>query len=485
LFNLRVRKNSIRRHPSDPHAQRVRAWIGAIAFLGLVSLLNLLAFAMQTIPSAHADSAPPLRADRVAPAIPAASYSVTNTNDTGTGSLRDAIAQANSNPGSDTINFGVSGIMTLTSKLLVTDDLTIDATGHTVTVSGNSLVRVLEITATKTLSLTGITIAKGQGEASNCVNNFPCGGGAMVNGTLNVFSSTFTGNIAPTSTGGGINNTGTVNVYNSVFSKNTANTDGGAIYGGIVNVYNSTFLSNTAYSGGGILASTLVVSNTTFTGNLANSTGGGIEMFSNAKGLTVLNSTFVNNTANESGTFGGGGIHTNVTARVANSTFYANHATNGGGGGINNAFKLTVSNSTFSGNTANAGGGGIYNISQLILRNTIIANSNGGSDCGNLATTTGSYNLIAGNACGLLNGVSGNIVGYGPNLGPLANNGGATQTLALLPGSLAANAGSDATCAASPVNGLDQRGVHRPISTHCSIGAYEAPAWLFLPFIVR
>jgi hypothetical protein len=64
-----------------------------------------------------------------------------------------------------------------------------------------------------------------------------------------------------------------------------------------------------------------------------------------------------------------------------------------------------------------------------------------------------------------------------PRLDPagLQSNGGPTQTIALLPGSPAINAGNDAICAAAPVNQLDQRGFTRPGTghTHCSIGAYE------------
>ncbi|HEX7101552.1 MAG TPA: choice-of-anchor Q domain-containing protein [Nitrolancea sp.] len=61
-------------------------------------------------------------------------------------------------------------------------------------------------------------------------------------------------------------------------------------------------------------------------------------------------------------------------------------------------------------------------------------------------------------------------------LGPLASNGGPTQTMALLPGSPAIDAGEDTVCAASPVNGLDQRGYTRPAGSPCDIGAFELDA---------
>jgi hypothetical protein len=99
--------------------------------------------------------------------------------------------------------------------------------------------------------------------------------------------------------------------------------------------------------------------------------------------------------------------------------------------------------------------------------NTIIANSTSGGDCVNDGTLgTNTKNLVQDGSCSAL--LSGN-----PNLGPLADNGEPTQTMALLPGSPAINAGDNATCASAQVNNLDQRGVTRPQGTICDIGAYE------------
>jgi hypothetical protein len=57
--------------------------------------------------------------------------------------------------------------------------------------------------------------------------------------------------------------------------------------------------------------------------------------------------------------------------------------------------------------------------------------------------------------------------------------------MALLPGSPAIDAGYGLVCSMFPVDGVDQRGVARPIGLGCDIGAYEAPMWLFLPLIMR
>jgi hypothetical protein len=178
---------------------------------------------------------------------------------------------------------------------------------------------------------------------------------------------------------------------------------------------------------------------------------------------------------------------------VTNCTFSDNDASGLHGGGIwNLRGTLTVTNSTFSENHAggaedppNSGGGGIGNDGTLTVTNTIVANNTGG-DCVNFsegaAVTDGGHNLIedAENACGLTNGVNGNLIGVDPMLDPagLADNGGPTQTIALLPDSPAIDDGDPEVCANPPVNSLDQRGYVRPGVGHtvCSIGAYEADA---------
>jgi hypothetical protein len=119
------------------------------------------------------------------------------------------------------------------------------------------------------------------------------------------------------------------------------------------------------------------------------------------------------------------------------------------------------------------------------LTNTIIANSGSGGDCFNDTSTlnaASSNNLIQDSlvACGLTNGVNGDIIGQDPALGALANNGGFTQTHALLAGSPAIDAGTNTGCPAT-----DQRGITRPQGARCDIGAYEYTYKLFLPLLLR
>ncbi len=189
--------------------------------------------------------------------------------------------------------------------------------------------------------------------------------------------------------------------------------------------------------------------------------------------LAVTNSTFLSN----SGADAGGAIANFGALTVSNSTFTNNSA--GSGAGINNypAGTANVTNSTFAGNH----GSGITNSGTVNLKNSILAD-NAGGDCFNVNALTGSYNLFkdpaSDHACGLTNGTDGNIVGSDPSLAALADNGGATQTMALQYTSIAIDAGDKTACNAaigSPdygAAGEDQRGSDRN-DLNCDIGAYE------------
>jgi predicted outer membrane repeat protein len=218
--------------------------------------------------------------------------------------------------------------------------------------------------------------------------------------------------------------------------------------------------------GGGIYVEgngTLNVANSAFSGNSA--TGGWGGGIANQGMLTVTNVTFSNNSADGAG----GGITNSGVLTVTNSTFSGNSA--GGGGGIINSGVLTVTNSTFSGNSATFGSG-IYNSGIMTLYNTLVA-ANIGEDCyGTL--TADSFNLDSDGSC---DNATQKTVGQ-INLGPLADNGGSTQTMALLPGSAAIDAGNNAVCPAT-----DQRGVARPQGA-CDVGAFEVVK-VYLPLILR
>jgi CSLREA domain-containing protein len=383
--------------------------------------------------------------------------------------LREAINHANARSGADTITFdsALSGAtITLGSALpTLNGDVIIDgsAPSSPVSIDGNHLYRPF-LVGPFTVTLKRLVIIDGESDFGGAIYND--GGDLEVNGI------TFSGNHATIGGAGIWNNSGALAVTNSTFSGNSASDLGGGIYNnGTLTVTNSTLSGNTAINtgGGGIyneLGTTATVSESTFSANeTAPGSGAGIL---NAGTLNVSASTFKTNT---SSVYGGGIYNNDGTATVSNSTFSANTA-GGNGGGIYSSGTLTLVNGTLSGNGASSGGG-VNNQDVLHLANTIIANSTNGGDCVNGASlSTNTNNLVQDGSCSA--GLSGD-----PMLGPLANNGGPTQTMALLVGSIALDAGDNTVCAAEPVNNLDQRGHSRPFdgdgdgTATCDMGAFE------------
>ena len=348
--------------------------------------------------------------------------------------LRDAILDTLSSS-NKVITFaaGLSGqTITLSDNLELYQSVIIDGSGlaSPIHISGNNIVGVFDILGySENVTLDNLVIQNG---------SFPSGAGIYNNGTLTVNNSIFSGNTASIG-GGAIQNSGSLTVNNSTFSGNTASIEGGAIL-------------NLALDGSAI-------TNSIFTGNISGN-GAGVE---NYGPLTVNNSTFSDNTAS-----GEGGAILNDSSgasTVTNSTFGSNSANAGGGIYNLNLASLKIANSTFSNNTAGgASGGGIANFGSLLYDSTIITNSTGG-DCVNSGTlnSASTNNLVEDGSCPAALSLSGN-----PQLGPLANNGGPTQTFALLANSPAIDAGSDTLCTST-----DQRGISRPQGAHCDIGAFE------------
>ena len=189
--------------------------------------------------------------------------------------------------------------------------------------------------------------------------------------------------------------------------------------------------------------------------------GGGID--SNSGGSLTLDRTTVSGNTGSSG----GGIWVAINATLTNTTISGNTATSEGGGIYNEFGTSTLTNTTIVSNTAPAGtGGGITNYDTTQLKNSIVANNTGGNCATFSAPTSLGHNLESGTDCAF-NG-PGDLQSTNPMLGPLVNNGGQTETHALLPGSPAIDAGDNVGCPAT-----DQRGVSRPQGLACDIGAYE------------
>ncbi len=324
---------------------------------------------------------------------------------------------------------------------------------------------------------------------SSFTGNTAGGGGIYNSGTASLSDDTLAGNMAG-SGGGGLNNTGTMSLSGSTITANT--TPDGGIGGGIDNsgaltITTSTISDNTAYDGGGLInAGTMTLTTSTLSGN-SGTYGAGIN---NESSLVVSACTVSGNGSyiNGGGIYDSGGALYLVDSTVAENSAYQ------GGGIYDSAPGLTVINSTIAYNSDSGYGPGIYNAGgSPVLDNTIVAwNTFGGGlsppelDTGGTPfASTSAYNLIGVDTTGSFSG-NGSLVGVtNARLGPLGYNGGPTQTIALMPGSPAIDAGSVALAVDQNGNSLttDQRGAGFPRVQGGSvdIGAYELPAVIGSP----
>lgn len=399
---------------------------------------------------------------------PATTITVTNTNDNGPGSLRQALADANDG---DTIQFDpvLNGqSITLTSgELVVADSITISGPGPGLLAvsrdSQSSNFRILHIQPNHTVAISGLTISNGSlinlsgagifndqstvtitncvisGNATDCPPSTAAGGGGICNsGVLSLINSAVTGNSTTgyfSYGGGGILNNGTLTINQCTVRNNRGDGYGGGIAGS---------------------AGSAVIQNSTISGNqifgLVHSDGDGAGLATcvpyisgcSGEGFIIQNSTISGNTALGGGSFGGHG-----------------GAIYGGG---------TITNCTISGNTANHQPGGIYAITPVELAHTILNSDQNIVNVGTTVTSHG-YNISSDDGGGFLTG-PGDQINTDPLLGPLQNNGGPTQTHALLPGSPAIDAGDPNF---TPPPDYDQRGPGfvRVFNGRIDVGSFE------------
>jgi len=420
---------------------------------------------------------------------------VTSTADSGPGSLRQALADANSG---DTIQFAPAlngqSIALTSGELVIDKNITISGPGPgqlTVRRSfadGTGFFRILHVAPGHIVKIEGLTITGGVSQSASgggvfndqatlTVNscdvssNFSgvAGGGLESSGAsarLTIVNSTIIGNSASGiaqggggGQGGGINSDGTLTITNSIVGGNSVNVQppypgaaGGIFSGGMAEISNSSIGSNAGGSyGGGIVngGGSMTITSSTISGNTAIGSGGGIL---NSGPLTITNCTITGNSASYKGFGSGGGISSGSAP-------------------------LTITNSTLSGNSVGSfqGYGSGINLSggTIHIGNTILnASGTGGSIFINSGTVTSQgYNLSSDDGGGFLT-AAGDQVNTNPMLGPLQNNGGPTGTHALLTGSPAINTG-DPNFAPPP--SYDQRGPGYPrvIGGRIDVGSFE------------
>jgi hypothetical protein len=336
----------------------------------------------------------------------ATTITVINANDSGPGSLRQALVEANHG---DTIDFdpALNGqtIMLTTAELVIDKSITISGPGANLLAVSRAqdapAFSIFHVDAALTVMIQGLTVSNGS------ALQFGCGGGILIDGS-------------------------TLTVTNCTVSNNSTDGTGGGIC-----------VENNA---------TLTIESSTLSGNYAGDYGGGM---ANDGTITINNSTLSDNR----GEFAAGailnGFSTGASLTVSNSTLSGN-TTQLHGGGIFNGGQAVITNSTLSGNSGMTGGAIVNRLGTLEMTNTVLNRGDLGPNISNdIGTVTShGYNLCNDNCAGVLNG-PGDQVNTEPLLGTLQDNGGSTFTHALLLGSPAIDSGDPNF---TPPPFFDQRG---------------------------
>jgi hypothetical protein len=353
----------------------------------------------------------------------ATTVTVINTNDSGPGSLRQALAVVNDG---DTINFdsALNGqtITLTTAELLINRSITVMGPGANLLAVARAqnapAFRIFDVVAGLTVVIQGITISNGS------ATQFGCGGGILATAS-------------------------SLSVMNCTVSNNSTDGTGGGIC-----------VENNA---------TLTIESSTLSGNYAGDYGGGM---ANDGTITINNSTLRDNR----GEFAAGailnGFTTGASLTVSNSTLSGN-TTQLHGGGIFNGSQAVITNSTLNGNSGMNGGAIVNRLGTLEMKNTVLNRGDLGPNILNdIGTVTShGYNLCDDDCAGVLNG-PGDQVNTEPLLGPLQDNGGPTLTHALLLGSPAIDSGDPNF---TPPPFFDQRGpgFNRIVNGRIDKGSFE------------
>jgi len=359
--------------------------------------------------------------------------------DSSGGTLREVLASAGEG---DTVDMSALACSTITlaqGELATSlDDINfVGPGGHTLTIDAASASRGISHTGAGTLGLSHLGISNGRIAGSTGYGACVYSAGSVDASHVDIANCN---NLVYPSNGGGLFAMNAVTIADSSITNS---------YGGL--------------GGGGVFAyyGNMTITRSTISGNSARHAGGAFAYYGS---ISVIDSTISGNTANISGA---GGVRTYYDLDIVNSTISGNLAAMSAGG-IEFGGVGSIRNSTIVFNQA-VDGGGIhgFNGSTLTMTSTIVALNSAGagtSDIGNVVSVDGSHNLIMVTTAT----VPPDTLTGDPGIGPLADNGGPTQTHALLSGSIAIDAGDNPDALAT-----DQRGFARTAGAATDIGAYE------------
>ena len=422
----------------------------------------------------------------------ATTYTVVNLLDSGPGSLRTAVDDANGNPGADVIDFapGLSGTITLTSKLTVTDHLTVTGPGsEALTVSGNQTNQIFYIyngsqVGALVATISGLTLTDGYDAG--------WGGGAIASWSadLTLRDVVITNSTTVGGQGGAIlqsysanyeNRNSHLTMVDCVVSGNSAvssvnswiqwpGAGGGlALYrAGSADISDTIFENNTsdaASDGGGIFADSLTgqlnVSRTRISGNTAGDGAGVRVQRQYATGSIDFDAvSIVDNTSSDPNSAAVSFDHTDGTTDITSSTIADNT-----GGGIRgmDATSLHLRHSTIAGNT----GVGLISLNRGVNVDSSLLADNIGGDLGSDADVN--WSLVETSGAHIVAGGD-NVTGVDPGLLALATPSSTTWIRPFANTSAAFNAG-DPTF--SPPPATDQMGNPRVAFGRIDMGAFE------------
>ncbi len=443
-----------------------------------------------------------------------------------------AIDTANGNGEDDDIALAAGSTYTFTAANnganalpVVTTKITIQGNGAIVERGGGPEFRLIDVGSTGDLTLDRVTVRGGQ-LTFTAVRDGGAGIRVVGSGKLSLTNAVVTANTCTGAIcfGGGIfvqdDDAPVVTLIDSEVSENFAESGGGICLNHnnqTLHLTRTTVRGNSGMEGGGIgtfgadtvtITDSLIIGNSvTSSGMFGGALGGGILDVSGAT-WTISGTTITGNSASGANTNAfatniyGGGMAENggATITLVNSTITGNSLTNTAGGLVGGAGLFsegggdwTLNNVTISGNTitaSNGSGGGMEATrGTFTLRNSIVHGNTAAAnpDCSALGAsmsgpifdsfvlTTG-HNIVGDTTgCSGFVATTGDQVGVDPLLGPLADNGGPTQTMALLAGSPALDQADPAVpgSGGTACEAVDQRGTSRPQGTACDIGAFE------------